>query len=42
MGWGGCIAVAFLAFAAGWFFAAAFSGGKRQEQIMDDERARNN
>ena len=42
MGWGGCIAIAFLAFMAGWFFAVALSGGKRQEQIMDDERARKN
>lgn len=31
-----------IAFAFGWFLSAAMRGGKEQEEIMDDHRARNN
>jgi len=42
IGWGWATAGVFLAFLAGWFFAAAMSGGKKQEKIIEDEKARRN
>lgn len=42
IGWGWAAAGACLAFAFGWMLCAIMSGGKRHDEILEEQHARKN